>query len=366
MNSALHSSPAPHSISLPSATPPVGLGILGLNFGEGIARLIQRQVPPLQVVAVCDANEGKARSLGQELAVPAYVELEALLQDPKVEAVGLFTGPCGRAALISKILRAGKHVLTTKPFELDPAAAAAVLQEASDRGLIIHQNSPASVVTEDLSLIKSWREEYDLGRPLALQARTWASYRESANGTWYDDPVLCPVAPILRLGIYFLNDFATILGQPYRVFVQQSRIFTNRPTVDHAQISLEYTNGALASIFASFCVNDGRPYQDEVTLNFANGTIRRSIQRQNGPDMSGDFAVLELQTKGKSLVHRCALGNYCGWYQWDGFARAVRGDRSIPRTQDAEVLQGIQLLQAAGRSSISGSAEVVASGVGQG
>jgi predicted dehydrogenase len=338
---------------------PVRLGVVGLNFGEGVVRHIQRVVPSLKLVSLCDQNHEKAARLAAELDLGKADHLDAMLEDPRVEAVAVFTGPMGRASLITRILQAGRHVITTKPFETELAAAARVLDEARERGLTVHLNSPTPTYSQDVAQIRAWVGEYQLGRPIAMQARTSARYFEKPTGTWYDDPALCPVAPILRLGIYFLNDFVPLLGTPDRVQVQQSRIFTERPTVDHAQVGIEYTNGATASILASFCIGDGKPYRDEVILSYENGTIRRWVERMDGPDMGGDHAVVELQTPGKVLRFQTKPGDYAGWYQWQVFARVVRGDVRMPRTNREQVLSGLNLLSAISCAGRSGRAEPV-------
>ena len=339
---------------------PVRLVVVGANFGAGIARNLHHGNRFARVSAVCDANGTRADALGAELGVPAYHSLEAALTDANVEAVALFTPPVGRAKLIARILSAGRHVITTKPFELNLAAAEAVLCEAQERRLAVHMNSPAPVPAADIAQIKIWEDRHRLGAPIAMRAATWADYREHPTGSWYDDPERCPAAPILRLGIYFLNDFAALLGTPTRVYVSQSRIFTARPTADNAQLAIEFENGALASVFASFCVGDGRPWPDEVTINYERGTIHRCVERTGAHDMSGDQAVLELLRPGADTVHfRTEPGGFAGWYDWKAFHDAVRGLNGTPLQNASQVLYGIRLLDAMRRSAAGGQPEAV-------
>lgn len=354
-------------ISLPKAqvltvpaTRPVRLAVVGANFGAGIARTLHREQRFMEVTAVCDADQARADELGAELRVPAHHCLEAVLADRDVEAVALFTPPVGRAKLIGRILAAGRHVITTKPFEVDCEAAAEVLWDAAERRLAVHMNSPAPVLSADIEQIKIWEDKYRLGAPIAMRAATWADYREHPTGSWYDDPERCPAAPILRLGIYFLNDFAALLGTPSRVFVSQSRIFTARPTADNAQIAIEFENGALANVFASFCVGDGRPWPDEVTLNYERGTIQRCIERTGSRDMSGDRALLELQAPEIDTVRfRTQPGAFAGWYNWEAFHDAVRGLNDVPLQNASQVLYGVRLIDAMSRSAMSGLPEAV-------
>ena len=141
----------------------IPIGIVGLNFGRYILDELQQEPAGSHVTlaAVCDLDVAKARQVATERGVKAYADLDLLLKDPAIPAIGLFTSPVGRAGLIRKIIRAGKHVLTTKPFELDPAAALDVLQEAGRLGRVVHLNSPAPVLPADLAVIQRWRAQYD-------------------------------------------------------------------------------------------------------------------------------------------------------------------------------------------------------------
>src|SRR5690606_1581322 len=95
--------------------------------------------------------------------------------------------------------------MTTKPFEVDPDAAADVLAEAQRLGRFVHLNSPTPVMPVDLQQVLDWRDRFDLGRPVGCRLETYASYHEQADGSWLDDPERCPAAPIFRLGIYLIN-----------------------------------------------------------------------------------------------------------------------------------------------------------------
>lgn len=334
---------------------PVRIAVVGLRFGDAMARLIHDELPCYEIVTVCDTLQDRAQKLAEYVGAKAVYSLEEILADPDVEAVALFTGPKGRAVLAEKILSAGKHLLTTKPFELDTAAGERVLKQAQQSGMVVHLNSPSPLPAGDVIQIQKWQQEYGLGRIVALRAETWATYREQADGGWYDDDTSCPAAPITRLGIYFLNDFFPLLGTVRRVMVMQSRLFTGRPTADNAQISAEFENGCLANVFASFCINDGEPYRDDVTLNFERGTIRRRIFRTPDRQMHIDYAELIL-TRPDHTDEKVILpgGEYAGWYQWEAFVRAVRGDATIPRVSLEATNYGTRLLDAVARSVASG------------
>jgi len=350
---------APH-VSATATVRPVRFVLLGVNFGASIARNLSRNVPHIKLAGLCDLDLPKVSALAAELQVPTYASLDEILADPTVEAVGLFTGPAGRARLIERCLNAGKHVMTTKPFEIETEEARRAFAAAERTGLALHLNSPGTKPASDLMIMRRWLAEADLGRPVALQARTWANYHEKADGGWADDPKRCPGGALFRLGVYLLNDFAALPGQPTSAYVQHARVRTGRPTPDNAQISLAYDTGAVANIYASFCINDGHPYADEIHLACERGVIRRWVDRISKPDMSGDHAVVELVRPGLPVErHETLPGDFAGWYDWIAFHDAVRGLPGAIRHNAEATVAGVRLLNAMSRSIASGLPEAV-------
>jgi predicted dehydrogenase len=334
----------------------VPIGIVGLNFGRHIIDLLAAGdgAAWLRVAAVCDLDAAKASAMAEKLGggVRAFDDLQKLIDAPDIPAIGLFTGPAGRAALIRRIIRAGKDVITTKPFETDPDAALAVLREARELGRVVHLNSPAPLPAPDIAQIERWRTGYDLGAPVGARADVWASYRETADGSWYDDPARCPAAPIFRLGIYLINDLVRLFGPVADARVMQTRLFTGRPTPDNAQLSLRFENGALANIFASFCVGDGDCYRNGLTLNFENGTIYRNLGPACGDAGKSELALVKLRDGARQVVARAEVTGGSGAYQWEAFARAVRresfaGAESF--TTPEQIVTGLRVIQMMGR-----------------
>lgn len=338
-------------------TTPVNIGIVGLNFGRWIIEdlLREKNAKLFKIAAVCDLDEAKAKTFADRLGVKAYTSLDALLADAEIPVVGLYTGPVKRSELLRKIIHAGKDVMTTKPFEIDPIAARAILEEAQSMGRTIHLNSPAPAPRNWIQQVQTWQRDFDLGRPIGAHADVVVSYREQADGKWYDDPKLCPAAPAFRLGIYLINDLVRLFGAVEQVQVFSSRIFTGRPTADNAQLSLVFKNQALASIFASFCVDDGQYYADAFLLHFERGTVHRNIQ----PVAYGKANVgcrLKLVAKSgekEVTIQESELPDEDMGYQWDLFHAAITGKPILPMPIE-DIVQGVEVIEAMGRSQETG------------
>ncbi len=331
----------------------VKLGLVGLNFGRHIVNdlLADGGNPFVELVGVCDLDQEKARKMAADRKLKFYPTLESMLADPELEAIGLYTPPVNRHRLIDQVICAGKHVMTTKPFDRDPEAARAILKKAAELGKVVHLNSPNPVPPGDLKQILAWQQEYDLGQPILASWQTFARYQEQPDGSWYDDPARCPAPPIFRLGIYGINDLLQLCGTPLDCTVQESRIFTGRPTADNAQLGIRFVNGCLATVSASFCIDNGRPYRNIMTIHYERGTVTRNLagveaygdpawsvltlQRSNGPEAAPSFVEVRLPR-----------GEGSGTYQWENFRDAVRGKKLVGEIDPELIVDSIRVINA--------------------
>jgi predicted dehydrogenase len=339
---------------------PVRIAIVGVNWGERVLRELQspRWREHIEVVGLAARRAAHAEEVAARYGVPAFAGFDEVLADERVEAVALMVGPDVRHELTLACLRAGKHVMTTKPLDLDADRALTVLHEAESLGLALHLNSPQPVLAPDLLQIEEWVEEHDLGRMISCRGEQWVSYREDADGSWYDDPQLLPVAPIGRLGIYVLNDMVQLFGSPERVLVSHSRIATGRPTPDNALALLGYPEGALCSLFTSLTVDDGEPYRCAMTINFERGTIYRNVGPSD-PAPSRDRVRLELATRdpaGAPVRLEAVVAGGSGTYNWQAFIDAVRHPATplVAGLTPGRLVEPLRTLAALGRAERSG------------
>ncbi len=114
---------------------PPGAVVVGTGFGSRV------HVPALRaagfrVEALVGTDPDRTARRARRLDVPrALTSLEAALDIAGVEAVTVATPPHTHARLAIHALRAGRHVVCEKPFALDVAEAAAMLEEAEAAGV---------------------------------------------------------------------------------------------------------------------------------------------------------------------------------------------------------------------------------------
>ena len=139
----------------------LGLGVLGLGEGRSIVSAGQRS-PRWQVVALCDVNAALGAERCAEFGLPADVftpSFDAMLADPLVDVVGIYTPDHLHADHVIRALQAGKHVICTKPFIDNLARAREVLDVAQRSGKWVFVGQS----TRFFAPLKRQREHFETG-----------------------------------------------------------------------------------------------------------------------------------------------------------------------------------------------------------
>lgn len=319
------------------------IAVIGMSFGGRMTESELINNDYFELDSVCDLDEEKAKTWAEKFSVPYFTDMDKLFNERNIQAVALITGPKGRGQLIQKCADRGIHVMTTKPFELSQEKARAALDYAEEKGIQLFVNSPRMVPTGEIRRIREMIRDYDLGRPIAYYGSTWCSYREKADGTWYDDPSVCPVAPVFRLGVYLINELSQIFQGVESVNVSESRIFTERPTSDNASLTIQHTNGAIGTVFASFCIDDMDSYKCSYILHFERGSIYKGVL----PTEDRNEVALQLSCnyKGSRVMLDERIHINESGYQWKEFYDAIGGNRSPDYIGSGPIVSAIQILE---------------------
>jgi predicted dehydrogenase len=119
------------------------IGVIGAGGIVG-AHLDAYRTAGWEVAAICNRSLGKAQAKAAEFAPLARVtdRWQDLLDDPTIDVVDITPHPADRLPIIKAALRAGKHVLSQKPFVLDLAEGRRLVALAREHGvkLAVNQN----------------------------------------------------------------------------------------------------------------------------------------------------------------------------------------------------------------------------------
>ena len=119
------------------------IGVIGAG-GIVAAHLDAYRSAGWEVAAICNRTRSRAEARAAEFAPLARVteHFEDILADSTIDVVDITPHPAERLPIIEAALRAGKHVLSQKPFVLDLADGARLVKLARDHGvkLAVNQN----------------------------------------------------------------------------------------------------------------------------------------------------------------------------------------------------------------------------------
>jgi predicted dehydrogenase len=291
----------------------IGAGALGYHHVR-----ILREVPGAQLVGFFESRGDRAREVSEELGVPAFTELEALLDE--IDAATVVVPTPAHHAVAKSALERGKHLLIEKPI-------AATLDEA-DELLATARRSGAIIQTGH---VERFNRAIRAAQPYVEQARFIESNRLAPFNPRGSD-----VAVVLDLMIHDIDLVRTLVGGPVaQVAAVGVPVLT--PYVDIANARLSFSSGAVANITASRVSRERmrklRIFQQSGYLSLDLGTgageffrLRRDV----------DFAELAKGAQAiEAFVERIPLSAPEGEplrLEFESFLRAIRGETPVAVT----------------------------------
>jgi predicted dehydrogenase len=113
----------------------LGVGMIGLGLAVKPHALALRELDErAQFVGGFSPTAERRREFERTYGLPAVASLDALLGDPRVDAVIVLTPPRTHAELAVRAAQAGKHVLLEKPIDVTLDAARAVVEAVEATG----------------------------------------------------------------------------------------------------------------------------------------------------------------------------------------------------------------------------------------
>lgn len=259
----------------------VGCGRIAKRHSELLG---YKEIEGASLSAVCDSVLEKASNIGELFDVPAYADMDVMMQQEDVDVVVVLTPSGLHAEHVINLAKYGKHIMVEKPMALTLDDADAMI-EACDKN-----NSKLFIIKQNrfnVPVVKL-REALEAGRFAKLVLGTvrvrWARHQpyydqDTWRGTWaMDGGVLTNQAS------HHVDMLEWMMGNVVSVFAKATTALANIEAEDTAVVSLKFKNGALGIIEATTAT---RPKDLE-------GSI--SILGEKGSVVIGGFAVNEMLT----------------------------------------------------------------------
>lgn len=223
----------------------IGYGAIGFEHGTAISN-----VPGLEYALVCDRNEERLAVARRAFpGVSTCTELTQVAEDPDIDVVIVSTPPDTHAAISMQMLRAGKHVVSEKPFCLTTAEADRLIQLAHDRqrALTVYQ---CRRWDPDYLAIQRVLERETIGEVFHIETFIggyahpcdyWHSHEPISGGVFYD------------WGSHYIDWILQLIPDTVVSVrgVEHKRVWHDVTNADHSSVYLHFAGGQEAEFMHS-------------------------------------------------------------------------------------------------------------------
>jgi scyllo-inositol 2-dehydrogenase (NADP+) len=245
----------------------IGLGKMGLSH-----LAIINSHPDAELVAVCDPTTYVLDVLNKYTGIHGYTDYRALLDEARPDAVFIATPSRFHGEMVRAALEKNIHVFCEKPFCLDLAEGARLVELAESRGLVNqvgYHNRFVGAFEETRRLVNNG----DLGDihhvkaeaygPVVLRPKgaTWRTSKNEGGGCLYD---------YASHGIDLIN---YVIGKPEAVGGTALNKIFSADVEDEVYSTLFYADGKTAQIAANWSDESFRKMSSKITVWGHNGKI---------------------------------------------------------------------------------------------
>jgi predicted dehydrogenase len=116
---------------------PLRVGVIGAGIFGSLHVATFDKLPTVELVAVCDLDEGRARELAADAGADWYTDPSEMMARGDLDAVSVATPDHTHTPLVLAAIDAGLHVLCEKPLAKTATESARVVEAAERAGVVV-------------------------------------------------------------------------------------------------------------------------------------------------------------------------------------------------------------------------------------
>ena len=320
----------------------LNVALVGLGWwGRTILALLEGN-RKLQVVRRVDPH------VREEGVTP---DLEAALQDPKVQAMILCTPHSQHTEQIILAAGAKKHVFCEKPLSLSREAVLRAVAACNDNGVVIavgHEKRFEPPIREVFRMARMG----ELGTLLQIEANfSQDKFLALAKDNWRLSGKEAPAGPMTATGVHLLDLSVGLLGPAQRVFASVRQLGSQLVNGDTLGVLVNFKSGANALLSAILAT----PFEGRFAVYGTKGWVE--VRDKAHPEAPQGWTLAFKPKDADKTVREyppapAVLANL------EAFADAISGHAPYPVPQ-RDMIANICALEAIFRSSASGAVEHV-------
>ena len=221
----------------------VGTGIIGIEHLKAI-----REIDDLELVAVCDVNEDKVRSIADEYSVPYFLDYKDIPQKTDAEAV-ILNLPHGLHYVGTVFfLEAGLHVLIEKPMANTSAECDKMLTAAKASGKTLAVGHIQRFFNAN-KLAKEYIDSGKIGKLCMIHELRSTNYFKPDRPAWFFCKEMSGGGIVMNYGAHALDKFLYITCKKILSADANCGNINNGESIEgHAQFFVKMEDGITATV----------------------------------------------------------------------------------------------------------------------
>jgi predicted dehydrogenase len=291
----------------------IGVGLIGEQHAE-----VYQEYPRSELALVYDVNPERARAVAERLGCEVAATLDDIANSD-VDVVSVATPDFAHFAPVMRMIEAGKHLVVEKPLATITREAAAMVDAAEQRGVLLTVNLGNRWHPSWVSVREAVRDG-EIGEPVMAYART-------SDTIWVPTQMLSwagQSGPQWFLFAHSMDMLRWILGEEavevYAIGVKRVLAARGIDAFDAIQAMVRFER-TFATFETSWILPEAWPHivESEMTINGSTGRLHLDAVR-NGFDLSADGVG-----NGKHMFARPALWHHfkLPWTWWGALRNLV-------------------------------------------
>lgn len=226
---------------------------IGAGYFSGFQYEAWNRIPEVDLVAISNRTEAKARRMMSEYGIPRYyAEWWEMIDRERPDFVDIITPPETHFEMCAHAASRGAAIVCQKPLAPTRQESAEIVQQARKAGVrfMVHENF-------------RWQPWYRQIKRILVDGRigepTHLYFRMRTGDGWGKDAYLArqpffreyPELLVYETGVHFIDTFRYLLGDVTRVFAFLRRLNPVIYGEDAGQIWLSFESGATAILDAN-------------------------------------------------------------------------------------------------------------------
>ncbi|MHB1134151.1 MAG: Gfo/Idh/MocA family protein [Chloroflexota bacterium] len=234
----------------------LGMGVVGLGMGRNALQVNHDPDSRIEARAICDTDPARIEEYKAKFQVPfATTTFEDLLERDDLHIIAIFTPDHLHVSQCEAALRAGKHVVVTKPMVVSLEDAERLVQVVDETGLKLLVGETNRYQLSFLAA-KRLYDDGDLGEVVFAEAHYLHDIRPVFDKTpWrYAGPYIKDI--LFGSACHPIDTLLWFLGDPEEVHCLGRRSGTDPryPQEDTFLANIRFKSGAIARMMTSFGV----------------------------------------------------------------------------------------------------------------